>query len=78
MSYCIVDQDGLMLGTETGPFLFDDFSGARVGAAKAQLRIGGVMRFHAERYENHVRMRDTIEIPGEADSPGRSEKGESQ
>lgn len=64
MSYCIIDQEGLMLGDTSGPFLFPTLAAARVAAAKAQLRIGGVFTFHAERYEAHTRMRDTITLPG--------------
>lgn len=63
MSYAIVDQDGLMLGDDRGPFTFPRYADARLAASRATARIGGRFRYSVERYEAHGRMRDTIEIP---------------
>lgn len=63
MSYALVDQDGLMLGDERGPFLFPSLPVARQAAAHATLRIGGRFNYRVERYETHGRMRDRLDVP---------------
>jgi hypothetical protein len=63
MPFAIVDQDGLMLGDRSGPFVFLSVAEAHKSARHAEQRIGGRFKYHVERYEAHGRMRDEIEVP---------------